>query len=660
MRRMKGGSTVGLHKVPRMKSGGVRPENEERRRPPVGKVLKRFWPFIRPHLGAIIFGTVCVVLAEGLRKVNPLITRYLVDRVITPTLRLPWSPELYHHSSRLLTYAVGYMVAVSGASAIISRLRMYIMHRAGAAMVVDLRVYLYNHLQTLSLNYYEARQTGEIMSRVTGDVDAIERLITHVSDSLLTNILGIAITLVILFSLSWRLAVIALLPVPLLLALMTRFSRTIRPVYRKIRDRMGDIVAKLQDNLSGIRVIKAFHTEDDEAHRFEQENREYFDMQVHGIRLWTTAFPLIRFVQGTGTIMVTAVGAYMLLQPRPLITLGDLFAFTAYVGQLYEPIGSLFRTYDTVLRSAASGERVLEVMDEKPEVADQPDAVDLPPVKGHVRFEHVSFKYQTGEQVLTDVNLEARPGEVVALVGRSGAGKTSIVNLIPRFYDPQEGRLTIDGYDVKQVTQQSLRSQIAIVLQDAFLFNGTVRDNIRYGKPDATDAEIEAAARAAYADEFIRKLPAGYDTEIGERGFKLSGGQKQRLSIARALLADRRILILDEATSMMDSEAEYYIQRALEKLMEGRTCFVIAHRLSTVRTADKIAALDSGRIVEVGDHETLLRKNGAYAQMYQIQFHLALQDEAALSPGRDSGPARWNDAPYPGQGLTDESAAAAP
>ncbi|NCO43119.1 MAG: ABC transporter ATP-binding protein [Armatimonadetes bacterium CG_4_10_14_3_um_filter_66_18] len=625
-------------------------EGEQRPRPPVKRVLTRFWPFIRPYLRAIVFGTACVILAEGLRKVQPLITRYLVDQVLTPVVRGPWSTPLYERSLRLLGYAVGYMLAVAAGSALISRFRMYIMHRAGAAMVLDIRVYLYNHLQKLSLNYYESRQTGEIMSRVTGDVDAMENLITQVGDSLLTDVLSIVITLVILFSLSWKLALVCLIPVPLLLVLMRRFSRVIRPIYRKVRDRMGEITAKLQDNLAGIRVVKAFHMEAAEAARFDRENREYFAMQMNGVRLWTSAFPLIRLVQGTGGILVTAVGGYMLLQPHPQITLGDLFAFTAYVGQFYEPISSLFRTYDVVLRSAASGERVVEVMDEQPEVADEPGAVDLPPTTGHVRFENVSFQYQTGEQVLSNVALEARPGEVVALVGRSGAGKTSIINLIPRFYDPREGKVTIDGYDVRHVTQRSLRNQIAIVLQDAFLFNGTVRENLCYGKPEATDDEVVAAARAAYAEEFIEKLPEGYETEIGERGFKLSGGQKQRLSIARALLADRRILILDEATSMMDSEAEYYIQKALEKLMEGRTCFVIAHRLSTVRSADKIAALEDGQIVEVGDHATLLAKNGTYAQMYQVQFRLALEGEAADNAALASGRAPEVEEPSLGEG----------
>jgi ABC-type multidrug transport system fused ATPase/permease subunit len=492
-------------------------------------------------------------------------------------------------------------------------------------------VFLYNHLQKLSLTFYESRQTGEVMSRVTGDVNAVEDLVSNVSDRLLTDILSIVITLAILFSLSWQLALVSLVPVPALVLFVMWFSRAVRPIYRQIRDLMGGLTARLQDNVAGIRVIKAFNTEPEESSRFERENRRYFETQVKGIRLWTTAFPLMRFVPSTGLTAVTAVGAYMLLQKEPLITLGDFFAFTAYVRQLYDPIEGLFRTYDAVLRSVASGERVVEVLEEAPEIADGPDAVELPPARGHVRFQGVSFRYKTGKQVLQNVELEAKPGEVVALVGRSGAGKTSLVNLIPRFYDPAEGKVTIDGCDVKHVTQRSLRSQIAIVLQDAFLFSGTIKENIRYGKPAASDEEVFAAAKAAYAEEFIRTLPSGYDTEIGERGFKLSGGQKQRISIARALLADRRILILDEATSMMDSEAEYMIQKALARLMEGRTCFVIAHRLSTVRNATKIAVIENGQIAEVGDHTTLLRNNGAYATMYNAQFRLALEEEAELN-----------------------------
>lgn len=605
-------------------------------RPAIGKVLRRFWPFIRPYRWAIIAGTLCVVLATILQKVRPLIMRFIVDRVLTPFLGGEYDADLYATSLRLLVFAVWGMLVIAGLGAVISRFRMFIMQRAGASMVVDMRLFVYRHLQRLSLSYYESRQTGEIMSRVVGDVGSMEQLVTHVSDHVLTDILNLVVTIAILFALSCRLALVALIPVPFLMVIIWRFSGKIRPVYREVRDRMGKMTAKLQDNIAGIRVIKAFHTEGEESDRFERENREYYDMQIKGMRLWTTAFPLVRFVQGTGHILVTGVGGYMLLQPEPSISLGDLFAFNAYVIGLYGPIGSLFRIYNTILRSVAAGERVIEVLDSEPDVEDAADAVELPPVKGKVRMASVSFEYRDGERVLEDVTIEAAPGEVVALVGRSGAGKTTIVNLIPRFYDPTEGHIEIDGIDVRHVTQQSLRRQIAIVLQDAFLFNGTVLDNIRYSRSDATDEEVRAAAEAAFATEFIDKLPKGYETEIGERGVKLSGGQRQRISIARALLADRRILILDEATSMVDSEAEYLIQQALGRLMQGRTTFVIAHRLSTIRKADKIVALENGRVVECGDHETLLARNGAYAQMYQAQFRLALEDDDTETPGKIS------------------------
>lgn len=609
-----------------------RRDGPERPRVAVAAVVRRFWPFIRPYRWAIVFGTLCVVVASVLEKVRPLILRFLVDSVLTPMFRQAWTEVLYARSLKLLGIATGAMLLVSGLGALISHLRMRVMRRAGAAMVMNLRTTMYDHLQQLSLSYYETKQTGEIMSRVTGDVNAMEQLVTHVSDHVLTDVLNLVVTLVILLALSPRLAFVALVPVPLIVLLIWRFARLIRPLYREIRDRLGAIHAKLQDNIAGIRVIKAFHTERMESSEFLDANAEYFETQMAGIRLWSTAFPLLSFVQSTGHILVSAVGGYMLLQPEPLITLGDLFAFNAYVIHLYAPIGSLFRMYNTVLHSLASGERIIEVLDEQPQVSDTPDAMRLPPVEGRVRFEHVSFRYATGEDVLIDVSIEAEPGDVVALVGRSGAGKTSIINLIARFYDPTQGRVMIDGHDLRQVTQESLRSQVAIVLQDAFLFNGTVLDNIRYGRPDATDAEVRCAAEAAFADEFVQRLPSKYDTEIGERGVKLSGGQRQRVSIARAFLADRRILILDEATSMVDSEAERLIQQALATLMRGRTTFVIAHRLSTVRNADRIITLENGRVVEKGDHATLLAQDGAYAHMYQAQFELALED--APKPGR--------------------------
>ncbi|MCF7854939.1 MAG: ABC transporter ATP-binding protein/permease, partial [Candidatus Pacebacteria bacterium] len=356
-------------------------------------------------------------------------------------------------------------------------------------------------------------------------------------------------------------------------------------------------------------------------------NREYFRRQVEAMKLWTKVFPAMRFLQGLGSILVLGFGAWLLLRPEPEISLGTVIAFNTYVLHLYQPIGMLFRMYDWILRSLASGERILEVLETEPEIKDAEGAVELPPVNGDVVFDHVSFRYTTGDMVLNDVQIHATPGQTIALVGHSGAGKTSMVNLIPRFFEPVSGRILIDGYDVSRVKLESLRRQIAIVLQDPFLFNGTVIDNIRYASPAASIEAVKNAAEAAYAHEFIEGLPDGYDTEIGERGIKLSGGQKQRLAIARALLADRRILILDEATAMVDSHAEYEIQQALRRLMQDRTTFVIAHRLSTVKNAHQIVTLVDGRVAEVGDHKTLMAQKGAYSEMYEAQFKLALEDD---------------------------------
>lgn len=616
------------------KKGKLVPE-KKRRRPqrPVKAILPHFWPFIYPHRWAIIFGTTFVLIMLIVEKVRPLVTKYLVDHALTPMLQEDWSDSLYRETLSIALVAVGLMLVLTIVAALLSRAHMFIMHRAGAAMVKHLRVFLFRHLQNLPLSYFESRQTGEIMSRLTGDVDAMERLITHVSDQVVNNLLNLLITLIILFALSWQLALVALIPVPLLVFAAVRFSRRIRPAYRAVRDYFGAITARLQDSLAGIRVIKSFHTEEPENRHFEEQNEEHYNRQITAMKLWTAVFPLVHFLQGFGVVLVTAVGAYMLLQPVPLITLGTLFAFNAYVMQLYSPISTLFRMYDWMLRALASGERIVEVIESTPEEPDLPDAKELDTVEGYVEFRNVSFQYPSGGPVLKDISIKVKPGDIVALVGRSGAGKTSLVNLIPRLYDPTKGRILVDGHDVRKISRDSLRRQISIVLQDPFLFNGTVRENISYARPEASEEEIVEAARASYAHGFINNLANGYDTEIGERGVKLSGGQKQRLAIARALLANRRILILDEATAMVDSEAEYEIQQALRRLMKGRTTFVIAHRLSTIKNASQIVTLDDGSVVEHGDHHSLLALNGTYSQMYHAQFRLALEDEDAVGEG---------------------------
>ena len=602
--------------------GGGKRHQQPEKPPSIRKVFKHFKPFLKNHRLAIILGTSCVALALILGKINPLITRFLIDDVLTPVLREERSQDLLKHSLQLLVSCISLMIALSAISSLISHFRMKMMRKAGASMVQEIRLHVYQHLQKLSLRFYESRQTGDIMSRLTGDVGGLERLITHISDRLLTDILNMVVTVTILFFLNWKLALVALIPVPILITSIGWFGKTIRPIYRKVRDRMGSIHTKLQDNISGIRVIKAFSTEKVVAKDFEKDNREFFDEQMKEVKLTSKIFPFIRFLDSLGVIAVTGYGSYMILQPSPEITIGDLFAFNAFVLQLYQPIGSIFQMYNVTLQALASGERVAEILETEPDVIDEANASDLPSIHGLVEFNKVSFHYSENTPVLEHISIKAFPGEIIALVGPSGTGKTSIINLLLRFYDPTEGAIMLDGHDIKKVTQASLRSQIAVVLQDPFLFNGTILDNIRYACPNANLEQVVDAAKAANAAEFIDDLECGYETQIGERGVKLSGGQKQRLAIARALLTERKILILDEATSMIDSHSEYLIKNALDRLMQNRTTFIIAHRLSTIKHADNILVLNHHSIVESGTHNELMALEGKYTEMVQDQFRL--------------------------------------
>ncbi len=581
------------------------------------KVFLRLLKYLKPYWRWVVVSIVCLLLLTILNLLPPLFQKQIIDEVV---------------GQRLLSYLPRLVLGLAGVYALTHFLRfgdLYLRHVLGERFILDLRVLLYDYLQRLSISFFESQQTGEIMSRITNDVNALENFVTHSVGFLIVDLLRLVGTAVILYVLDWQLALLTLLPVPVLAVAMRLFNTRVRPIYRQIRDRLGDINAELQDNISGIRVIQAFGQERHELDRFTQRSTRYYEERVRGIRQWSIFFPAIGFVASLGMVIVLGFGVHRVLSGA--LTLGGLVAFISYVASFYEPINRLVEVDNMVQQAIAAGERVFELLDTVPEVEDAPDAIELPAIQGAIAFEGVSFRYGTGDsstgseqrEVLREVSFQMQPGQVVALVGPSGAGKTSIANLIPRFYDPVGGRVTVEGHDARKVKLASLRRQVAVVLQDTFLFNGTVRDNIIYGKPAASEDEMIAAAQAAYAHEFIVNLPQGYETEIGERGVKLSGGQKQRLALARAILTDPRILILDEATSSVDAEAEYLIQQALEKVLEGRTALVIAHRLSTIRHADKIIALEDGRIVEVGDHRQLLARGGLYSQMYRRQYDLA-------------------------------------
>jgi ATP-binding cassette, subfamily B, bacterial MsbA len=586
------------------------PSDEElRKRIGDRRMVAWFYRSLLPYWPRVLLGLASMLIAAAADNAVPLLMRSVFDDVIGK-----------HHMELLSRLTVALIGCFAG-SAVFSGTRTAIMHILGQQLVYDLRRTVHRHLQKLSLSFFESTSTGDIMSRLSNDVHAIELMVAHGTDTLVSDTVRLLIMVGAMSALLWQLTGLAFIPLPIFVVAIILFARVVRPYYRKVREQLGEINAHLQENITGIRVVKAFAREGYEEDLFDRASTEYYRASAKGIWMWATFFPAMGFLTAISLVVIVFVGVRMLAAGHPGATVGTLVAFLAYIQNFYGPVRSLIQVHNTVNQALASLARIFEVMDTQPDVKDAPDAPDLPSIRGRVVFDDVSFRYHTGEVVLEDVDLEAEPGETVAVVGRSGAGKTSIVNLIPRFYDPLSGRILVDGRDIRTITAASLRSQIAMVLQDTFLFNDTVRENIRYGRLDATPEEVEQAAIAANAHEFIlNDLPEGYETVIGERGVKLSGGQKQRLAIARALLADPRILILDEATSSVDTEAERVIQAAINRLIRGRTTFVIAHRLSTIVNANQIVVLEDGRIVERGTHAELMALGGLYKEMYERQF----------------------------------------
>ena len=573
--------------------------------------LKRLLGYLEPYWKPLIFTCTLLLINTSLSLLPPLFQRQIVDQVI---------------GTRDLSQLGWLVVGLIGVYVLLSLAEygdQYMRHTLGERFLFDLRVRIYDYLQRLSLSFFERTSTGELMSRVTNDVNALEQFVTHGVILTTVDLLRLVGASIVLLILDWRLALVVLLPVPIIGFGLRRFNRHVRPIYRRVRDRLGDINTRLQDDLAGIRVVQAFGQEDAELERFRGVSEKYYRERVSAIRAWSSFYPAIYFISAVGGVLVLGVGARMIVGGQ--LSLGTLVAFLSYLTSFYEPVRRLTDIDNTFQQAIAAAERIFELLDARPDIQDAPDAMALDTIRGEVVFDDVHFHYGDDDEVLHDIDFRIAPGQVVALVGPSGAGKTSIANLLCRFYDPTHGSVCVDGHDLRGVQLQSLRRQVAVVLQDTFLFNATVRENLLYGKPDATEEELVAAAQAAYAHEFIKELAQGYDTEIGERGVKLSGGQRQRLALARAILADPRILILDEATSSVDAEAEYLIQQALDEVMKGRTSLVIAHRLSTIRNADKIIALHDGKIREIGKHSELLERGGLYSQLYQRQLELAAQ-----------------------------------
>ena len=578
---------------------------------------------LRPHAAGLIIGVVAVLVESAANLAEPWPLKLVLDNVLKSKPAHGWLNQLIFSAAgtdkvAILKFAALAVLAIAAVGAVSSYTEKYVTTSLAQWVMHDLRRTLYSHIQRLSLGFHDQKQTGDLISRLTSDIDAIQNFIASGLLGALINSLTLVGMMAVMFCLSPRFTLIALSVAPLLFAVVFHYTRRIKKATREVRKKEGEMVSVIQEVLSSMRVVKAFGREEFEQRRLAEESRESIQiaLQVRGLKVKLA--PMVDMIIAVGTCLVLWFGGRMALTGS--LSAGSLVLFIWYLGRMYKPMRELSKMTDAYSKAAIGYERIREVLDTHRQVSDLPGARRAPAFRGRIELSDVSFGYEPKYPILKQVNLMVEPGQVAALVGPTGAGKTTIINLIPRFYDPDAGTVKIDGTDVKLFQQESLRRQISFVLQDTLLFHGTVWYNIAYGKPGATRAEILHAADLANAREFIEQMPQGYDTVIGERGVTLSGGQRQRIAIARAVIRNTPILILDEASTGLDAASEKLVFDALDRLMEGKTSIVIAHRLPTIRSADLIFVVNDGEIVERGNHAQLLRNRGLYAELHELQF----------------------------------------